>query len=125
MVSLATYERIDPDHLAVFSPTIIDGILRKDMGFRGVVTSDALGATAVSSIPAGTRAVDFISAGAGPDRRQPGPGRDRDGEGARRERFGQPFVRRAHRRVRPPHPPGEAAREPAPVLTTARALMSR
>ena len=63
MVSLATYERIDPDHLAVFSPTIIDGILRKGMGFRGVVTSDALGATAVASIPAGTRAVNFISAG--------------------------------------------------------------
>jgi beta-N-acetylhexosaminidase len=63
MVSLATYERIDPDHLAVFSPTIIDGILRKDIGFRGVVTSDALGATAVASIPAGARAVDFISAG--------------------------------------------------------------
>jgi beta-N-acetylhexosaminidase len=63
MVSLATYERIDPDNLAVFSPTIIDGILRRDMGYRGVVTSDALGATAVASIPAGTRAVDFISAG--------------------------------------------------------------
>jgi len=63
MVSEATYERIDPDHLAVFSPTVIDGILRRDLGFRGVVTSDALGATAVASIPAGTRAVDFISAG--------------------------------------------------------------
>jgi beta-N-acetylhexosaminidase len=63
MVSLATYERIDPDHLAVFSPIVIDGILRKELGFRGVVTSDALGATAVASIPAATRAVDFISAG--------------------------------------------------------------
>jgi len=63
MVSLATYERIDPDHLAVFSSTIIDGMLRGDLGFRGVVTSDALGATAVASIPPGTRAVDFITAG--------------------------------------------------------------
>ncbi len=63
MVSLATYERIDPDHLAVFSPTVIDGMLRHDLGFGGVVISDALGATAVDAIPAGTRAVDFIAAG--------------------------------------------------------------
>jgi beta-N-acetylhexosaminidase len=63
MVSLATYERIDPGHLAVFSPTIIGTMLRHDWGFRGVVISDALGAAAVQSIPAGERAVDFIQAG--------------------------------------------------------------
>jgi beta-N-acetylhexosaminidase len=63
MVSLATYERIDPAHLAVFSPTIIGGMLHGDLAFRGIVISDALGATAVSSIPPGTRAVDFLSAG--------------------------------------------------------------
>jgi len=63
MVSLATYERIDPAHLAVFSPTIIGGMLRGDLAFRGVVISDALGAAAVSSIPPGTRAVDFLNAG--------------------------------------------------------------
>ena len=63
MVSLATYDRIDPDHLAVFSPTIIDGMLRGDLGFRGVVISDALGAAAVAGIPPGTRAVDFLEAG--------------------------------------------------------------
>jgi len=63
MVSLATYERIDPDHLAVFSPTVIDGMLRHDLGFRGVVISDSLTAKAVSSIPAGTRAIDFLDAG--------------------------------------------------------------
>jgi beta-N-acetylhexosaminidase len=63
MVSLATYERIDPAHLAVFSPTIIGGMLHGDLGFRGVVISDALGAAAVSSIPPGTRAVDFLGAG--------------------------------------------------------------
>jgi beta-N-acetylhexosaminidase len=63
MISLATYERIDPDHLAAFSPTVIDGMLRGDLGFRGVVVSDALGATAVASIPPGTRAMDFITAG--------------------------------------------------------------
>jgi len=63
MVSLATYTRIDPAHLAVFSPTIIGDILRGDMGFRGVVISDALGATAVKSTAPGTRAIDFLAAG--------------------------------------------------------------
>jgi beta-N-acetylhexosaminidase len=63
MVSLATYERIDADHLAVFSRTVIDGMLRRDLGFRGVVLSDALGAKAVSAIPPATRAIDFIDAG--------------------------------------------------------------
>lgn len=63
MVSLATYERIDPAHLAVFSPTLIDGVLRGDLGFRGVVISDSLGATAVKSIPPATRAIDFLDAG--------------------------------------------------------------
>jgi beta-N-acetylhexosaminidase len=63
MISLATYQQIDPDHLAAFSPTVIHGMLRDDLGFRGVVVSDALGATAVASIPPGTRAVDFITAG--------------------------------------------------------------
>jgi beta-N-acetylhexosaminidase len=63
MVSLATYERIDPSNLAVFSPTVIGSMLRGDLGFRGVVISDALGATAVASIPPATRAIDFIDAG--------------------------------------------------------------
>jgi beta-N-acetylhexosaminidase len=63
MVSLATYERIDPDHLAVFSPTVIGGMLRGDLGFRGVVVSDSLGATAVKAIPPATRAIDFLDAG--------------------------------------------------------------
>lgn len=63
MVSLATYERLDPDHLAVFSPEIIGGILEDRLGFDGVVISDALGATAVQDIDARTRAIDFIAAG--------------------------------------------------------------
>jgi hypothetical protein len=117
MVSLATYERIDPDHLAVFSPTIIDGILRKDMGFRGVVTSDALGATRGGVHPGRDARRRFHLGRRGPDRRQPGPRRDRHGEGARRAGFSEPLVRRADRRFRPPHPPGEAARGPAAVLT--------
>jgi len=63
MISLATYERIDPAHLAAFSPTVIDGILRHDLGFDGVVISDSLGATAVHDIPPVTRAVTFLEAG--------------------------------------------------------------
>jgi beta-N-acetylhexosaminidase len=63
MVSTATYTKIDPQHLAVFSPAII-GLLRGQEHFAGVVVSDDLGsAAAVASIPAGDRAVDFIAAG--------------------------------------------------------------
>jgi beta-N-acetylhexosaminidase len=64
MVSLATYEQIDPTHLAVFSPTVISDILRGDLRFDGVVISDAIGGTAaVSAITPGDRAIDFLLAG--------------------------------------------------------------
>jgi len=63
MVSLATYDQIDPQHLAAFSPTVIAGMLRHDLGYHGVVISDSLGATAVTSMPPGTRAIDFVAAG--------------------------------------------------------------
>jgi beta-N-acetylhexosaminidase len=63
MVSLATYDRIDPDHLAAFSTTVIDGVLRRDLRFRGVVMSDSLTADAVSDMSPGQRAIDFIDAG--------------------------------------------------------------
>jgi beta-N-acetylhexosaminidase len=64
MVSLATYPAIDPDHQAVFSTRLIDGLLRRSLGFGGVVVSDDLGATSsVAAIPPGERAVQFISAG--------------------------------------------------------------
>ncbi len=63
MVSTATYTKIDPQHLAVFSPAII-GLLRGQDHFAGVVVSDDLGAAAaVASIAPGDRAVDFIAAG--------------------------------------------------------------
>jgi beta-N-acetylhexosaminidase len=64
MVALATYQRIDPRHLAVFSAGIMDGVLRQRMGFKGVIVSDDLGAAAaVTGIPPGTRAIDFLAAG--------------------------------------------------------------
>ena len=62
MVALATYTQIDPNHLAAFSPTVM-GILRSQLGFKGVITSDSLTAKAVASIPAGQRAIDFLLAG--------------------------------------------------------------
>jgi len=63
MVSLAIYERIDPSNIAGFSTTIDSGMLRGDLGFRGVVVSDSLSATAVTSLTPATRAIDFLAAG--------------------------------------------------------------
>lgn len=64
MVSSATYSRIDPEHQAVFSSTVIQGMLRKDLGFKGVVVSDDLGqAVAVKAVPPADRALNFLSAG--------------------------------------------------------------
>ncbi len=63
MVALATYTRIDPRHLAVFSPEVMR-MLRNGLGFRGVIVSDDLGAAvAVAGIPPGARAVSFLAAG--------------------------------------------------------------
>ena len=63
MVALATYTRIDPNHLAVFSPAVMR-LLRQGMGFDGVIASDDMGAaTAVADVPPAERAIDFLSAG--------------------------------------------------------------
>lgn len=42
---------------------VIGGILRRDLGFAGVVMSDSLTADAVSDMTPGQRAIDFIAAG--------------------------------------------------------------
>lgn len=63
MISLATYTRIDPAGPAAFSRTVIEGMLRGDLGFRGVVVSDSLQAAAVSRWSPGRRAVRFVRAG--------------------------------------------------------------
>ncbi len=63
MIALATYTRIDPSELAAFSPTVMR-LLRSGLGFGGVIISDDLGdAIAVTSIPAGNRAISFLNAG--------------------------------------------------------------
>jgi beta-N-acetylhexosaminidase len=64
MISTATYTKIDPDHRAVFSPTVIRGMLRGDMKYDGVVITDDVGAAAqVASVPVGQRATRFVAAG--------------------------------------------------------------
>jgi beta-N-acetylhexosaminidase len=64
MMSTAIYSRIDPTLPAAFSPTIVTGLLRKQLGFNGVVISDDVGAAQqVAAYPPGTRAVDVIAAG--------------------------------------------------------------
>jgi beta-N-acetylhexosaminidase len=63
MVAEATYTRIDPAELAVFSPTVMR-LLRSGMSFGGVIVSDDLGeAAAVQAIAPGTRATRFLAAG--------------------------------------------------------------
>lgn len=64
MVSSARYTRIDPDHLALFSRTVIEDMLRRDLDYRGVVITDDVGAAAaLAGVPVGKRATRFIAAG--------------------------------------------------------------
>ena len=64
MVALATYQRIDPSALAVFSPIVMRQLLRGSLGFDGVIVSDDLGETvAVASIAPADRALRFLEAG--------------------------------------------------------------
>ncbi|MGW6279679.1 glycoside hydrolase family 3 N-terminal domain-containing protein [Kribbella sp. NPDC055071] len=64
MVSTVTYTKIDPKNRAVFSPTIVQGMVRGDLGWQGVVITDDVGAAAeVASVPAGQRATRFVAAG--------------------------------------------------------------
>lgn len=64
MIATATYTKIDPKNRAVFSPTVIQGMVRGDLGWSGVVITDDVGAAAeVASVPAGQRATRFVSAG--------------------------------------------------------------
>ena len=63
MVALATYTKIDPTELAVFSPAVMR-LLRDGLGFNGVIVSDDMGeAAAVQSVPVANRATGFLTAG--------------------------------------------------------------
>jgi beta-N-acetylhexosaminidase len=64
MVALATYQKIDPSTLSVFSPVVMRQLLRESLAFNGVVVSDDLGATAaVAAIAPADRAINFLAAG--------------------------------------------------------------
>ena len=64
MISTVTYTKIDPKNRAVFSPTVIQGMVRGDLGWRGVVITDDVGSAAeVKSVPVGERATRFVAAG--------------------------------------------------------------
>jgi beta-N-acetylhexosaminidase len=64
MVSSASYPRLDPDAIAAFSQPIVTGLLRRRLGFTGLIMSDDLGAAAAAeSVPVGERAVRFVRAG--------------------------------------------------------------
>lgn len=64
MVSSAIYPRIDARRQALFSRTITTTMIRRDLGFRGVVVSDDVGAAAaLRSVRPRDRAVRFFGAG--------------------------------------------------------------
>ena len=63
MVSSAYYTEIDTKRRAAFSPVVIKGMIRGDLGFEGVVISDDLAAAAMRDLAPGTRLLRFLKAG--------------------------------------------------------------
>lgn len=64
MMSTAIYSRLDDDTPAAFSKPIVTGLLRKQLGFTGVVVTDDVGAAdQVASYSVGERAVKTVEAG--------------------------------------------------------------
>ncbi|MBD8078589.1 glycoside hydrolase family 3 protein [Cellulosimicrobium arenosum] len=64
MTSTAVYTQIDADRPAAFSPVVVDGMLREDLGFDGVVITDDVSAAAqVQRWTPAQRAILTIEAG--------------------------------------------------------------
>ena len=63
MMSLATYQSIDPNNPAVFSSALVTDYLRNTIGFQGVITSDSLSATALGGIQPSDLGVRLVDAG--------------------------------------------------------------
>ena len=63
MMSSARYPRIDPDQLACYSPVAMRTMLRRDLGFEGIVISDSFSTPALAGRVPAARAVRFLSAG--------------------------------------------------------------
>ena len=65
MASHALYPALDPKRIASQSPTILQGLLREQLGFRGAIITDSLEARAViDRSDVGTAAVRSLRAGA-------------------------------------------------------------
>ena len=66
MVANATYPAFDPDRPASQSRRVIEGLLRRRLGYRGVVITDDLGAGALTGagLDEGAAAVGAARAGA-------------------------------------------------------------
>ena len=64
MIASATYSKIDPGTLALFSSKVMTDMLRGDFGYQGLIVSDDLGSSvSVFSVDGGRRASRFVSAG--------------------------------------------------------------
>ena len=110
MPSTAYYSRIDPRHPAAFSPTVLQGLVRRQLGFTGVVISDDLGsAKQVARWTPGQRATMFIDAGGDMVLTVDASVVARDGAGGDRADGEQPRVRAQGRRGRAAGADGEAA----------------
>jgi beta-N-acetylhexosaminidase len=66
MVSSAVYTALDPDHIAAQSPSVIGGVLRRRLGFKGVAVTDSLEAAAVRAV-GDVEAASVASVAAGMD----------------------------------------------------------
>jgi beta-N-acetylhexosaminidase len=66
MASHATYPALDPGRIASQSPAVLDGLLRSELGFEGVVMTDSLEAAAVQAV-ADVEQAALASARAGVD----------------------------------------------------------
>lgn len=64
MVGHVVVEDVDPARPASLSPRVIEGLLRRDWGFDGLVVTDDLNMGAVYRLGVGTAAVAALSAGA-------------------------------------------------------------
>lgn len=63
MVSSARYPRLDARQPAVFSRNVVTGLLRRKLGFGGLVLTDDVHTPALAATPVSDRAVRFVQAG--------------------------------------------------------------
>jgi len=64
MLSHVTYRRVDPDFPASLSPAVVQRLLREELGFQGLVVSDAFNMKAVSeNFSPAARTIQSVKAG--------------------------------------------------------------